>query len=183
MQDSKTIKVMILGDSGVGKSSILERYVNRSFTGTYKVTLGSNFFTVEREVNNKRVLLQLWDTAGQEKYRSLSVLYYRGSDACIFVFDLCNRESFENLNEWVKLFFYHIPEEEHKSFPIILMGNKMDMIDQKVREDEIEEWCKANNNIKFYKTSAKTGMGLDDAFMYIATMSVQRAAEIEYFSF
>lgn len=181
MESSKVIKVMILGDSGVGKSSILERYVNRKFTGTYKVTLGSNFFTVEKEINNKRVLLQLWDTAGQEKYRSLSVLYYRGSDACIFVFDLSNRESFENLNEWVKLFFYHISEEEHNTFPIILLANKVDQIDQKVRDEEIENWCKANNNIKYYKTSAKTGIGLDEAFMHIATLAVQRAKDKEYF--
>eukprot|EP00826_Nyctotherus_ovalis_P038518 TRINITY_DN3612_c0_g1_i3.p2 TRINITY_DN3612_c0_g1~~TRINITY_DN3612_c0_g1_i3.p2 ORF type:complete len:216 (+),score=76.43 TRINITY_DN3612_c0_g1_i3:98-649(+) len=181
MENSKVIKVMMLGDSGVGKSSILERYVNRNFTGTYKVTLGSNFYTVEKEIEQKRVLLQLWDTAGQEKYKSLSVLYYRGSEACIFVFDICNKESFENLDEWVKLFFYHISEEERDTFPIILLANKIDMVEKSVTDEEIEEWCRTNNNIKYYKTSAKTGSGLDDAFMYIATIAVQRAKEKEYF--
>ena len=171
---------MILGDSGVGKSSILERYVNRRFTGSYKVTLGSDFFTIDKEINGRNVILQLWDTAGQEKYRSLSVLYYRGSDACIFVFDLCNKSSFENLEEWFKLFFYQISEEQRDKFPIIILANKKDQPKQVVSEEEIQSWCEKNNNVKYYRTSAKTGEALDDAFSYVAEIAVKRAEENEY---
>ncbi len=176
----KVIKVMILGGSGVGKSSILDKYVNKTFSGSYKVTLGSDFLTLDTEVAGHKVRLQLWDTAGQEKYRSLSVSYYRGSDACVFVFDVTDKDSFEDLDSWVQLFFDQLAEGKRDGFPVILIGNKADKGREAVSKDTIKQWCDRNNHMKYFETSAKTGQGLDEAFSHISILATRKAIEDEY---
>ena len=94
------LKVIILGDSGVGKTSLLNRYVNNKFDNRYQATIGADFRTKETEVEGTLVTLQIWDTAGQERYQSLGSAFYRGADACLLVFDLSSQESFRNLTAW-----------------------------------------------------------------------------------
>ena len=171
----KFLKVMILGNAGVGKTSILERYVNKSFTGNYKVTIGADFLTRDLEVDGNRIKLQVWDTAGQEKYRSLGVAYYRGADACMLVFDLADKTTFKDLDKWVEAFFSQLPEDKAKNFPVILLGNKADKPDRIISAEMAQKWCAERDAIPFYETSAKTNQGLEEAFEHIARMAMKRA--------
>ncbi len=176
----KVIKVMILGDSGVGKSSILERYIKQTFNTSYKVTLGSDFLTMDLEVKGKKVRLQLWDTAGQEKYRSLSISYYRGSDACVFVYDVADKPSFQNLDGWVKIFFEQIAEAKRPGFPVMLFGNKADKQNRQVDTEEAKKWCAQQREpMPYFETSAKSGTGLAEGFTHLAGISVARALKDE----
>ena len=174
----KLIKAMVLGDSGVGKSSIIEKYVNKVFNGGYKVTLGSDFSVMDTEVDGHKIRMQLWDTAGQEKYRSLSVSYYRGSNACIFVFDVNDKETFTHLDDWTQLFFDQLAEAERTKFPIMLLGNKADEPSEKaaVSKEEIKQWCDKNNGMLYFEASAKTGKGLKEAFEHIALLAVKKVS-------
>merc|ERR1711908_4932 len=94
------LKVIILGDSGVGKTSLMNQYVNKRFSGQYKATIGADFLTKEIMIDDKLVTIQIWDTAGQERFQSLGVAFYRGADACILVYDITNAKSFERLDMW-----------------------------------------------------------------------------------
>merc|ERR1712072_69009 len=98
------LKVIILGDSSVGKTSLMNQYVNRKFDNQYKATIGADFLTKEVSVDHngdqRLVTMQIWDTAGQERFQSLGVAFYRGADACVLVYDLTAKKSFENLDTW-----------------------------------------------------------------------------------
>lgn len=170
----KFLKIMILGNAGVGKTSILERYVNKSFTGNYKVTIGADFLTRDLEIDGSKIKLQVWDTAGQEKYRSLGVAYYRGADACMLVFDLADKTTFKDLDKWVEAFFSQLPEDKVKNFPVILLGNKADKPERIVSAEMAKKWCTEHEGIPFYETSAKTNQGLEEAFEHITRMSMKR---------
>jgi Ras-related protein Rab-7A len=96
----KLLKVIILGDSGVGKTSLMNQFVNRKFNSQYKATIGADFLTKEISLTNTQVTMQIWDTAGQERFQSLGVAFYRGADCCVLVYDTCNLKSFETLDSW-----------------------------------------------------------------------------------
>lgn len=170
----KFLKIMILGNAGVGKTAILERYVNKVFTGSYKVTIGADFLTRDIELDGSKIKLQIWDTAGQEKYRSLGVAYYRGADACILVFDLCDKTTFKDLDKWLETFQSQLPDEKAKNFPTILFGNKADKPDRIITAEAAKKWCEEHEKIPFYETSAKTNQGLEEAFEHIAKIAMKR---------
>jgi len=98
------LKVIILGDSGVGKTSLMNQYVNKKFSNQYKATIGADFLTKEVMVNDRLVTMQIWDTAGQERFQSLGVAFYRGADCCVLVYDVNVAKTFDNLDSW--LFFF-----------------------------------------------------------------------------
>ncbi|KAI8532970.1 hypothetical protein RHMOL_Rhmol11G0259400 [Rhododendron molle] len=94
------LKVIILGDSGVGKTSLMNQYVNKKFSNEYKATIGADFLTKEVHFEDRLFTLQIWDTAGQERFQSLGVAFYRGADCCVLVYDVNEMKSFDNLNNW-----------------------------------------------------------------------------------
>ncbi|PKI39044.1 hypothetical protein CRG98_040571 [Punica granatum] len=94
------LKVIVLGDSGVGKTSLMNQYVYNRFTQQYKATIGADFVTRELQIDDKLVTLQIWDTAGQERFQSLGAAFYRGADCCVMVYDVNVSKSFESLNNW-----------------------------------------------------------------------------------
>ncbi|KFG46412.1 GTPase RAB7, partial [Toxoplasma gondii GAB2-2007-GAL-DOM2] len=98
------LKVIILGDSGVGKTSLMNQYVNKKFSNQYKATIGADFLTKDVVIDDKEVTVQIWDTAGQERFQSLGVAFYRGADCCVLVFDVTNPKSFESLQSWKEEF-------------------------------------------------------------------------------
>mmetsp|Transcript_15296 Transcript_15296/g.19848 ORF Transcript_15296/g.19848 Transcript_15296/m.19848 type:complete len:113 (+) Transcript_15296:39-377(+) len=102
------LKVIILGDSGVGKTSLMNQYVNQRYTEQYKATIGADFLTKEVTIEDKLVTLQIWDTAGQERFQSLGVAFYRGADACILVYDITNAKSFDGLDTWREEFLNQV---------------------------------------------------------------------------
>ncbi|PVH38124.1 hypothetical protein PAHAL_5G183000 [Panicum hallii] len=94
------LKVIVLGDSGVGKTSLMNQYVHKKFSQQYKATIGADFVTKEVLIEDRLVTLQIWDTAGQERFQSLGVAFYRGADCCVLVYDVNSNRSFDTLNTW-----------------------------------------------------------------------------------
>lgn len=125
------LKIVVLGDSGVGKTTLLQQYVTQKATGHSKPTIGADFQKKEIMVDNQQVNLQLWDTAGQEKFQSLGYAFYRGADSCALVFDLTNRKSFDNLTKWKQGFLENAAPNDPQTYPFVLLGNKVDKADNR----------------------------------------------------
>ncbi|AOW27691.1 small GTP-binding protein domain [Candida albicans P57072] len=175
------LKVIILGDSGVGKTSLMQQFVNSKFSHQYKATIGADFLTKEITVdNNKSVTLQIWDTAGQERFQSLGVAFYRGADCCVLCFDVTNEKSLNNLTSWKDEFLVQSNVSNPQDFPFIIIGNKIDVDDSK----KIPSLSKKLNNITnnqmgglnypVFETSAKDGVNVEAAFEVIAKMALQQ---------
>jgi len=121
-------KAIVVGDSGVGKSSLVQSYVNNVFTDHYISTIGVDFLTKSIKKDDSIIKLQLWDTAGQERFRPIVNSYYRGTNVIILVYDCTNLESFENLQMW----YEEIKNFINKTTPILILSNKNDIIDKKI---------------------------------------------------
>ncbi len=169
------LKIVILGDSGVGKTTLLQQYLNGKVTGNAKPTIGADFSKKEVMIDNQLVTLQIWDTAGQEKFQSLGYAFYRGADCCILVYDITTQKSFENLTKWKDGFIENAGPDDVKTFPFVVLGNKIDRENErKVDSREAKDWCSNNNNIGFYETSAKEGVSVEQAFLEIAKKALKR---------
>ena len=155
LEDMRALKkVIILGDSGVGKTSLMTRFVHHRFSSAYKATIGADFLTKDCVMEDgKTVTLQIWDTAGQERFQSLGVAFYRGSDVCVIVFDVGNAKSFENLGNWMEEFLAQASPRDPRAFPFVVLANKVDS-SRVVEEQEAREWCAARN-VRYFETSAK----------------------------
>lgn len=128
-------------------------------------------------IDNSVVTLQIWDTAGQEKFQSLGYAFYRGADCCALVYDITNQKSFENLSKWKEGFIENAGPDDPKTFPFVLLGNKLDKEpDRKVEAKRAQQWCKENGDIQYYETSAKEGVSVNDAFIEMAKMALKREA-------
>ena len=155
------LNILLLGDSGVGKTSLLMRYMSNKFTESHISTLGVEYQKKIIKVDDKQVELKIQDTSGQDRFRAISKNYYKDVDGIMFVFDATNRESFEHINSWLKEV-----EENAANFEYIIVGNKMDLesiID--VNDEDVKEEYKDK---KFLKTSAKTGEGVEEIFTELA---------------
>ncbi len=156
-------KIVLIGDTCVGKSCILVRFSDDVFSENYVTTIGVDFRFKTMIVKNKIAKIQIWDTAGQERYRSITTAYYRGAAAIIICCDSTNKDSFYNLNNWIDEIAKYTDKEVDK---LILM-NKCDLVEERVIDkSEINKFEK-ENGIKIMEVSAKTGDGVDKAFEYI----------------
>lgn len=174
---SEIFKVIILGDGGVGKSSLMNRFVSNKFDSQSFHTIGVEFLNKDVEIEDEKYTIQIWDTAGQERFKSLRTPFYRGSDCCILTFSLDDKQSFINLSMWRKEFFYYadIPEQSWDNFPFILLGNKSDISEDKreVTEEEAKEWCQNSGKMPYFETSAKTAVNVSTAFSAAAERIVK----------
>ena len=159
-----TIKLLLIGDSNVGKSSILTKYVDNNFTNNYNTTIGIDFKIKTIIVGEYKVKLQLWDTAGQEKFRALTTSYFRGAQGVIITFDLTKLESFLHLEMWLSELLKNDDE-----YNIILVGNKSDLKENIVITKEQAETFAKKNNLKYFECSASTGENLNELFQYISS--------------
>ena len=168
-------KLILIGSSGVGKTSILQRYIQKIFNDDYTCTIGVDFFMKSMKIDDKLIKLQLWDTAGTEKFKSITTGYYRGANAAFIVFDLTSRKSFESVSEWIENYYkYSNPDYERH---VILIGNKSDLKNERIiTEDEIDDFVKLNK-IKYFETSAKYGENIDESFLFIAEQLMKDADE------
>jgi Ras-related protein Rab-1A len=168
-------KLILIGSSGVGKTSILQRYIQKIFNDDYTCTIGVDFFMKSMKIDDKLIKLQLWDTAGTEKFKSITTGYYRGANAAFIVFDLTSRKSFESVSEWIENYYkYSNPDYERH---VILIGNKSDLKNERIiTEDEIDDFVKLNK-IKYFETSAKNGENIDESFLFIADKLMKDADE------
>ncbi|KAJ8544108.1 hypothetical protein K7X08_028619 [Anisodus acutangulus] len=169
------LKVIVLGDCGVGKTSLVNQYVFKKFREQYKATIGADFSTKELEMDERVVTLQIWDTAGQERFHSLGVAFYRGADCCILVYDVNVPKSFETLQHWHEEFIKQADLTEPEKFPFVLIGNKVDLeygSIETVSEKKAKEWCASRGNIQNFMTSAKEDYNVDAAFLCAAQLAL-----------
>ena len=156
-------KIVLIGDTCVGKSCILVRFSDDVFVENYVTTIGVDFRFKTMIVKNKIAKIQIWDTAGQERYRSITTAYYRGAAAIIICCDSTNKESFYNINNWID----EISKYTDKDVDKLVLMNKCDLVeDRQIDKNEISKFEK-ENGIKIMEVSAKTGNGIDKAFEYI----------------
>ena len=154
------LKYIIIGDAAVGKSNLLLRFAQNDFKAEYQLTIGVEFGAKNIDINNKKFRLQIWDTAGQENYRSITRAYYKNSVCAILVYDISNRDSFEHISNWIEDCLAQSP----KTVFMVLVGNKSDLNDnRKVSFQEGQDMAR-NNNMMFFETSAKTGENVDKIF-------------------
>ena len=180
---SYLLKMIVLGDSGVGKSTLLNRYVNDTFTPDLKSTIGADMLSKEIILNDKKIKLQIWDTAGQERYESLGQSFYRGSDVCVLVYDITSIDSFKRIEHWKNNFIKYTNDNNgnNNDFPFLILGNKSDLNDQRKVEYNIAKSYADNNNIKLYETSAKNGNNINSAINEIANDAC-KSLNVPYFS-
>ena len=164
-------KVLILGDSTVGKTCFLVRYVDDSFDDSTLLSVGMDYRlkNVKTEDGTK-VKLQIWDTCGQERYRSISKNYYKGANAIILVFSLIDKKSFDSVENWIN----QIKEEASESILIILVGNNSDLIEKRVISYEEAEKLAKEFNINYFECSAKTGENINVAFNDLIEQMVKK---------
>ncbi|KAJ8598174.1 hypothetical protein CTAYLR_007359 [Chrysophaeum taylorii] len=169
------LKVIILGDSGVGKTALMNQYVNKRFSSSYKATIGADFLTKEVMIDDKLVTLQIWDTAGQERFQSLGVAFYRGADVCILVYDVTNPKSFDALDSWREEFLVQASPADIENFPFVVLGNKVDREnDRRVPKAKAQAWCKskASAPLRYFETSAKEAVQVEAAFQEAAQLAL-----------
>ena len=154
-------KILLLGDSSVGKTCILTRYADNTFHEEHMATVGLDF--KEKNVNldnGKTIKVQIWDTAGQDRFKSITKNYYKGAHGIILIYDVTKRKTFDNLKNWIDT----IKEEVSDKVSVILVGNKIDNIDNRVVTTQEGQGIANEYNLQFYETSAKTGDNIDIAF-------------------
>ncbi|CAG2106640.1 unnamed protein product [Medioppia subpectinata] len=153
-----TFKLVFIGDSGVGKTSLVERTVRNCFNESTDSTIGAAFQRFALKANdNITVTYNIWDTAGQERYRSLGPIYYRGSDAAILVYDITNSASFENIEFWI----YSLKSVLGSHIVMALVGNKSDLEHRRVVDYKEAKHFANKNDLIFMETSAKTALNID----------------------
>ena len=157
---SYSVKFIIVGDSSVGKSNILLRFSRNVFDPGHQATLGIEFANKHLLYNNTDYLVQVWDTAGQENFRSVTRAYYKASAVAMVVYDISSEESFQHIQMWIK----DCKDLAPKTVQLVLIGNKSDLEDQRVISTERGCELARENNMLFFETSALNGNGIKDAF-------------------
>ena len=146
----------------------------------YKATVGADFLTKQIQKGDSTINLQLWDTAGSERYHSIGSGFYRNSETCVLVFDLTNVDSFQNIEVWRKEFLENLNPPEGNKYPFVLLGNKNDMKEEiKIKDEEIEQYCKEHNNMPYFSVSAKLNENVEEGFTKVADLSFNRYTQNE----
>ncbi|XP_070828864.1 ras-related protein Rab-8B-like isoform X2 [Chaetodon trifascialis] len=153
-------QLLLIGDSGVGKTCLLFRFSEDSFNTTFISTIGIDFKIRTIELDGKRVKLQIWDTAGQERFRTITTAYYRGAMGIMLVYDICNEKSFENIKNWIRNIEEHASSDVEK----MVLGNKCDMTDRRQVSKDRGEKLAIDYGVKFLETSAKSSLNVEEAF-------------------
>ncbi|KAK9504133.1 hypothetical protein O3M35_010536 [Rhynocoris fuscipes] len=161
-----TYKVLVLGDSNVGKTCIVHRYCDETYYDTYISTIGIDFKQKIICVDGTPIKMQIWDTAGQERFRTLTTAYYRGAMGILLMYDVTSLESFNNLTYWLK----NIEENASPDVVKVLAGNKCDATSQRVVDTEMGQKIAENYDIPFYEVSCKQNINIDKIFITLARL-------------
>lgn len=147
-----------------------------------KPTIGADFQKKEVMIDNQSVNLQIWDTAGQEKFQSLGYAFYRGADSCALVFDITNSKSFDALARWKDGFLQNAGPNDPQTYPFVVIGNKLDKeANRQVQSATVKQWCRENGDIPYYETSALENISVDNAFVEMAKLALKRESSANIF--
>lgn len=159
------MKILLIGDSGVGKSCLLVRFVEDKFSPSFITTIGIDFKIKTVDINGKKVKLQLWDTAGQERFRTITTAYYRGAMGIILVYDVTDERTFANVKQWFKTVNDHANDDAQ----LLLVGNKSDMDTRVVSYDQGEALAQ-ELGLPFIESSAKDDSNVNEIFFTLAKL-------------
>ena len=166
-------KILIIGDSAVGKTSLLLKYVDNFFPETHMATIGVEYKTKNIETSKYKVILHLWDTAGQERFKSITKSFFNNANGIVFVYDITSKESFDGVKNWIK------DAEPYGKFESILCGNKIDLEKKReVKIDSLKEYG-LKKKIDVFETSAKTGVKVNDAFEKLVDLIIKSKSHDE----
>ena len=155
------LKYIIIGDAAVGKSNLLLRYAHGQFKPEYQLTIGVEFGAKNIQINNKVFRIQIWDTAGQENFRSITRAYYKNSVCALVVYDISSRDSFNNVSTWIE----DCKNQSPKTIFMVLVGNKCDLNDKRQVTAEEGKDLADRNEMLFFETSAKEGINVEEIFL------------------
>ena len=159
-EPNHTFKILTIGESGVGKTCVLRRFVENKFLKNHLATIGIDFKTRVINLNGLTIKLKIWDTAGQERFRNITNQYYKGADGILLVYDVTDEESYNKIRDWMDQITSNTDNED---IGLVLLGNKCDMDPRAVTEEMGKEMAK-ELNINYYETSALNGQGINEAF-------------------
>ncbi|VEU20688.1 DEKNAAC101586 [Brettanomyces naardenensis] len=171
----RTMKLLLVGDSGVGKSCLLLRFVDDKFNPSFITTIGIDFKIKTIDINGKRIKLQVWDTAGQERFRTITTAYYRGSMGIIIVYDVCDENSFESVKKWYQTVNQHAKDDAQ----LFLVGNKSDDEESRQVSTKQGELLAQELGIPFMEASAKSGLNVSEVFFKLVNLILERTPEEE----
>ena len=170
------LKYVIVGDASVGKSNLLLRYTHGQFREEYQLTIGVEFGSSNITIDKNVFRIQIWDTAGQENFKSITRSYYKNSACALIVYDITRRVSFENLSDWIE----DCKNSSPKTVFMVLVGNKCDLEENReVTEEEGKEFAERHGML-FFETSAKTGKNVEEVFTQSATLIAKKIKENYY---
>ncbi|KAJ3441948.1 ras-related protein rab-5c [Anaeramoeba flamelloides] len=171
------LKIVLIGASGVGKTSIVERFLKNCFNEQQRKTIGSTFLSKVCVVDEKSYYLNIWDTAGEERFHSLVKLYYRDTNIAILCFDITKQSSFRELDHW----YQELQTSAPRNVILMIVGNKTDLEEKReVQEKEIKDWVQ-KRNCSYIETSAKTGSNINNLFENVCTIFSEKFDKIENF--
>ena len=159
------LRILLIGDSFVGKTSLLLKYTDGKMPENHMATIGVEFKEKVIKCNNRQIKLQIWDTSGQERFRSITQNFYRNADGIILVFDVTNKDSFSHIKDWLS-----DVQSLDSDLKRILVANKTDLVESRVINKEKIEKLYENKNMKCYETSAKSGLNVDLIFQDLAEL-------------
>ena len=160
MKEDYKFKIVIVGDSGVGKTNLAKRFIQNTFSSNTLATVGVEFFSNTYYVNDKLIKIEMWDTAGQERYKSITSAYYKGAMGALLVYDVTNQATFNNIERW----YNEIRDFSSKDIQIIMIGNKTDLKDNIVISTEMSQNKSADLEIPVVETSALNASNVKEAF-------------------
>ena len=161
---SITFKILTIGESGVGKTCVLRRFVENKFLKNHLATIGIDFKTKTLNINNKEIKLKIWDTAGQERFRNITTQYYKGADGIVLVYDVTDDGSFEKIRDWMAQIQSNAQRDE---LGLVLLGNKCDIEPRVVTEEQGTKMAE-ELKVSYFETSALNGQGINEAFEQLA---------------
>ena len=156
------LKLLLLGDSSVGKTSILLKYISNKFDESSISTVGVDYMDKIIDYNKFKIKLQIWDTSGEEKFRTITKNFYRNADGLLVVFDLTKKESYDHIKSWI-----NEAKENNDKLKTILIGNKLDLKDERIVTIDVAKQFAEKNNLKYIETSAKDGTNINESFQAI----------------
>ena len=168
------LKILLIGDSFAGKTSLLLKYCDGEFYENHMATIGVEFKDKIIKFNEKNIKLQIWDTSGQERFHSITQNFYRNADGILFVFDVTNKNSFDHMKKWLL-----DSQVENSDIKRILIGNKIDLIDKRVVDKKMIENFGTSRNMKWFETSAKAGINVNIIFEELVKLILENKTEEE----